>query len=85
MRRRTLMWALSWVLWPAFLVAGMATIAVFSLIDPADLNVFGHALEAPRLAVYTVGFLMAWLFCALSSALTLYTMPMPLIDLDELA
>lgn len=80
MRLRWLMW----ILWPAFLVAGCATAFVFSLIDPGDLSFFGHPVEASREAVYTMGFLLAWLFCALSSGLTLYTMPFRLRDTEEL-
>lgn len=57
---------------------------VFSVVDPGELNFFGHPVEASRHAVYTVGFLVAWLFCALSSGLTLYTMPVNLSDTDEL-
>lgn len=75
---------LMWVLWPGFLVAGLATAIVFSVVDPGELNVFGKPLEAPPEAVYTIGFLLAWLLCALSSALTLYTMPGKLADTDEL-
>jgi hypothetical protein len=73
-----------WVLWPAFLMGGAATAVVFSVVDPGELNFFGHPVEASRHAVYTVGFLVAWLFCALSSGLTLYTMPVNLSDTDEL-
>jgi hypothetical protein len=73
-----------WVLWPAFLMGGAATAVVFSVMDPGELNFFGHPVEASRHAVYTVGFLVAWLFCALSSGLTLYTMPVNLSDTDEL-
>ncbi|MGO4306423.1 MULTISPECIES: hypothetical protein [unclassified Cupriavidus] len=80
MRLRWLMW----VLWPAFLVGGAATAMVFSVVDPGDLSFFGQPVEVSRLAVYTVGFLLAWLFCALSSGLTLYTMPTKLSDTDEL-
>ncbi|AOY93567.1 hypothetical protein BKK79_18500 [Cupriavidus sp. USMAA2-4] len=80
MRLRWLMW----VLWPAFLVAGVATAAVFSLVDPSDLRLFGRPVEASREAVYTIGFLLAWLLCSLSSALTFYTMPVRLGDTDEL-
>ncbi|RZT41887.1 hypothetical protein [Cupriavidus agavae] len=79
MRLRWLMW----VLWPAFLMAGAATAVVFSVVDPGDISFFGHPVEAPRQAIYTVGFLLAWLFCALSSGLTLYTMPIRLSDTDE--
>ncbi|WP_454764215.1 hypothetical protein [Cupriavidus campinensis] len=75
---------LMWVLWPAFLIGGVATATVFSIVDPGDLNFFGHPVEASREAIYTVGFLLAWLFCALSSGLTLYTMPTRLKDTDEL-
>lgn len=75
---------LMWVLWPAFLMGGAATAVVFSVVDPGELNFFGHPVEASRHAVYTVGFLVAWLFCALSSGLTLYTMPVNLSDTDEL-
>ncbi|MGO4764885.1 hypothetical protein AB4120_20350 [Cupriavidus sp. 2KB_3] len=80
MRLRWLMW----VMWPAFLIGGVATATVFSIVDPSDLSFFGHPVDASREAVYTVGFLLAWLFCALSSGLTLYTMPTPLSDTDEL-
>lgn len=80
MRLRWLMW----VLWPAFLTAGAATALVFSLVDPRDLTFFGQPVEAPREAIYTAGFLIAWVFCALSSGLTLYTMPTKLSDTDEL-
>ncbi|MCP3017796.1 hypothetical protein [Cupriavidus basilensis] len=80
MRLRWLMW----VLWPAFLVAGLTTALVFSMVDPGDLRFFGQPVEASREAVYTVGFLIAWVLCALSSGLTLYTMPTRLADTDEL-
>ena len=78
-----LRWLL-WVMWPAFLMGGVATATVFSIVDPSDLRFFGHPVDASREAIYTVGFLLAWLFCALSSGLTLYTMPTPLSDTDEL-
>ncbi|WP_019448340.1 hypothetical protein [Cupriavidus sp. BIS7] len=75
---------LMWVLWPAFLMGGAATAVVFSVVDPGDLNFFGHPLDASREAVYTIGFLVAWFFCALSSGLTLYTIPTKLEDTEEL-
>ncbi|MGO4331544.1 hypothetical protein AB4Z48_38735 [Cupriavidus sp. 2TAF22] len=80
MRLRWLMW----VLWPGFLVGGLTTALVFSMIDPGDLHFFGQPVEASREAVYTVGFLFAWVLCSLSSGLTLYTMPTRLADTDEL-
>lgn len=80
MRLRWLMW----VLWPAFLSAGVGFALVFALIDPRELRVFGSALDLSRGAVYTTGFLLAWALCALSSALTLYTFPAPMSGADEL-
>ena len=75
---------LRWVLWPAFLSAGVAFALVFALIDPRELRVFGSAVQISRGAVYTVSFLLAWAVCALSSALTLYTFPAPMSEADEL-
>ena len=43
------------------LMGGAATAVVFSVMDPGELNFFGHPVEASRHAVYTVGFLVAWL------------------------
>jgi hypothetical protein len=58
------------VLWPSFLVAGMAEMFLFSAFDPHDLDYFGVPLELGRSAVYSLGFLLLWAFTALSSALT---------------
>nr|WP_255581851.1 hypothetical protein [Cupriavidus sp. AU9028] len=63
------------VLWPAFLAAAIAVTVIFTLIDPGELDVFGRPLQASRLGVYTVGFLLAWALCAVSSALTLLMLP----------
>lgn len=80
MGKRWLMWAL----WPAFLVAGLATGLIFTVVDPGDLRLFGHPVDASREAVYTVGFLSAWVLCALSSGLTLYIVPGRVADSREL-
>lgn len=61
------------VLWPSFLMAGVGTIVVFAAIDPLTLQ--AEALpdfEISRQAGYTIGFLIFWAVCALSSALTLF-------------
>jgi hypothetical protein len=63
------------VLWPSFLVAGVATGLLFAAVDPEDVAVFGHQLEASTEAVYSIGFLLFWALCALSSALTLVISP----------
>lgn len=60
------------VLWPSFLMAGIATIAAFSFFDP-DEALIGTPLEGiPRLGAYTIGFFFYWLLTAGSSFLTCY-------------
>lgn len=61
-----------WILWPSFLVGGVAEAVFFTLFDPMDLHMFGHAVELSRTAVYTLGFFMFWLLAAASSALTCF-------------
>ena len=61
---------LMWILWPAFLVAGMADGLIFSLFDPQDLHIFGEPVNLGRTAVYSIGFFLFWAFAAASSALT---------------
>ena len=58
------------ILWPAFLVAGIADGLMFSLFDPQDMRVFGETLALDRRAIYSVGFFLFWAFAAGSSALT---------------
>lgn len=59
-----------WVLWPAFLMAGMIEAVVFSAIDPLDLQ-FVANLQWSRNAVYSLAFLAIWAAVSVSSALTL--------------
>jgi hypothetical protein len=61
-----------WVLWPAFLVAAVAELVFFALIDPAELSVFGVPLDAGRMPIYTVGFFFFWAVAASASALTVF-------------
>ncbi len=63
---------LMWILWPAFLVAGVAEVIAFSLFDPRDMHVFGQPVELGRTAIYTIGFFLFWTFAAASSALTCF-------------
>jgi hypothetical protein len=49
-----------WVLWPSFLVAAVAELLVFAVIDPADLHLFGVPVEAGRMPLYTIGFFFFW-------------------------
>jgi hypothetical protein len=61
-----------WVVWPAFLMAGVAETLFFTLVDPEDLNFFGASIDLSRQAVYTIGFISFWMLCAASSALTVF-------------
>jgi hypothetical protein len=61
-----------WILWPSFLTAAAATGVFFTLVDPAELVVFGHPVELGRMAAYTVGFFGFWLLGAASSLMTCF-------------
>ena len=61
---------LMWIVWPAFLVAGLMEMLVFAMVDPQDLHWFGHPLAMSREAVYTLAFFAFWLLALISSALT---------------
>ena len=58
------------VLWPAFLVACLATGVFFSLFDPLEMIVLDERLQLHALGAYTIGFLLFWLLAAMSSLLT---------------
>lgn len=77
MTRRDLMW----ILWPSFLAAGATSAAVFALIDPLDIAIFGH-VKASRQEVYAGGFFLFWLMGAASSALSLHIAPRA-VPMDE--
>jgi hypothetical protein len=61
-----------WILWPSFIVGGVATAVFFTLFDPNELALFGANLGASRLAVYSIGFFVFWLLAAASSAMTCF-------------
>jgi hypothetical protein len=61
---------LMWILWPGFVMAGVAELIFFSLIDPQDLHLFGQPLEMPRTAIYSVSFFCFWALMSGTSALT---------------
>ncbi len=61
---------LMWVAWPAFLMAGVLEVLVFGMVDPQDLQWFGHPLELSRQGVYSVAFFVFWAITILSSGLT---------------
>ena len=60
-----------WILWPAFLMAGVLEMLVFAVIDPADLRWFGGPPVAwSAQAVYSVTFGIFWGVITETSALT---------------
>jgi hypothetical protein len=67
---------LMWILWPAFLAAGVLEILVFALVDPQELHWGGQPLGWSREAVYTVAFFVFWGISTISNGLTaLLAMP----------
>lgn len=64
-----------WVLWPAFITAGIAETAFFTVIDPQQLYLLGQPVELPVIATYSLGFLMFWLICSGSSLMTWFMLP----------
>lgn len=65
------------VLWPSFLVAGVAVTLFFTLVNPRELYLFGEIVEFSPIATYSIGFLAFWVLCAASSLLTLYLVEKP--------
>lgn len=63
---------LGWVLWPSFLMASVAEMVFFAMVDPSDIYLFGVPLEMGRMSVYAIGFFGFWCLGAASSALTVF-------------
>lgn len=61
-----------WILWPSFVVAGLAEILFFTLIDPQELYLFGEPVYLSRTAAYSLGFFGFWAICAASSLFTIF-------------
>jgi hypothetical protein len=60
------------VLWPSFLVAGIAEIVFFTVINPQELYLLGQPVKYSPIATYSVGFFGFWFLCAASSLMTLF-------------
>lgn len=60
------------VLWPSFLVAGLAEIVFFTVVNPQELYLFGEPVHFSATATYSIGFFGFWLVCAASSLMTLF-------------
>lgn len=61
-----------WILWPSFIVGGIGETLFFTVFDPKELYLFGESSSLSRLAAYSIGFFLCWVFAAASSALTCY-------------
>jgi hypothetical protein len=61
-----------WILWPSFIVGGIGEVLFFTVFDPQELYLFGEPSSLSRLAVYSIGFFLCWVFAAASSALTCF-------------
>jgi len=59
------------VAWPAFLMASVLEMLVFSLVDPATLHWFGGApVTLSATAVYTLAFFVFWLVIMAAGAMS---------------
>jgi hypothetical protein len=63
---------LIWVLWPSFVVAGIAVGVFFAVIDPQELYLFGEPVHFSSLATYSIGFFCFWAVTAASSMFTCF-------------
>lgn len=60
------------ILWPSFLMAGVAEIVFFTLVDPQQLYLLGKPVQYSLTATYSIGFILFWMLCAATSACTLF-------------
>jgi hypothetical protein len=60
------------ILWPSFIMAGVATVLFFTAFDPAVMLLDTRFADVSRLGAYTVGFFLFWLLTASSCLLTCY-------------
>ena len=71
-----------WVMWPSFIIGGIAEAVFFTLFDPMDMHLFGEPLEMGRTAIYTLGFFAFWAVAAASCALTCF-LQKPAADINN--
>jgi len=67
----------SQVLWASFMMAAIAEIVFFAVIDPQTLYLFGKPVQYSTVATYSIAFLAFWLICAASSGVTAYLLRRP--------
>lgn len=66
------MWTrrLMWIVWPAFLAAGVMEMLVFAAFDPHDMLWLGQGIELSRTAIYTLAFFAFWAVFVVAGYLT---------------
>lgn len=64
-----------WILWPAFIAAGIAEVVFFTIVDPKQLYLLGQPIELPAIATYSIGFIALWVMCIGSSLMTYFMLP----------
>jgi hypothetical protein len=57
------------ILWPAFIMAGIATVLFTTAFDPAVIFI---DYDISRLGIYTICFFLFWFFGALTAAATCF-------------
>ena len=60
------------ILWPSFIVAGVATILFFTAFDPEVIMAVSGYGDISRLGGYSIGFFLFWILTSSSCALTCY-------------
>lgn len=69
---------------PSIVMAVVAEIVFFAVINPKDLYLFGESVHWSPVAVYSVGFLLFWALTASTVALSLFMQQAP-EDVDKAA
>lgn len=49
-----------WIVWPAFLAAGVLEVLVFAAFDPQDMQWLGQGVAWSRTGIYTLAFFAFW-------------------------
>ena len=60
------------ILWPSFLIAGVAECVFFTLVDPQTLYFLGYPVHYSAVATYSLGFFAFWMLCGLTAWTTLF-------------
>lgn len=75
-----------WIVWPAFLAAGVMEMLVFAAFDPQDMQWLGSSVELSRTGIYSLAFFAFWaVFIAAGWLTTLLAMPGKAINAQSAA